>query len=297
LVVLVLAHTLPLDLTISPGELYHKYREGRIQLIPFVSRQASLLDIIQKCLTNVAWFFPVGLLLHQLPATFRRHWLAVLGIGLGLAGAIEFAQLFVYTRYCDTTDIITGSIAVLAGWAAGVGYCQRVYAAATDFGVEPIRTSVTKEADLQFPRALWIAWLALLVFINWQPFDFDFSAHSLGRLQSMSFVPFADYVQEDYLQAFDQIASKITFFLVLGLLLPIPTKKADAYGSIVVVSFALVLTTTFEAGQLFLPSRYPSVTDVLIEAFGVYLGFVAGRRARAGSIEATQSAVAHSRAV
>jgi glycopeptide antibiotics resistance protein len=286
-VFLMLLHAMPLDLTLSPVEIYHKYRDGRIQLVPFANRQADPFELVQKDLTNVAYFLPVGLLLSGLSGPAWQKWrggLRVLGLGLGLAGLIEFGQLFVYTRFCDTTDIVTGGLAVLAGWGLGLVVRRPRPAAAY-----PAHLGPATHAGLSTPRAVvycgsFLVWLSVLVFINWQPFDFAFSdGTAVRRLREMSFIPFAVYYQGNYLNSFDQIVYKVILFVPVGVLLaPLGRRVGRNLAGPLVLLVAVVLATGFEAGQLFLPTRYASVTDVLIETLGVWLGLVVARRASEG---------------
>jgi glycopeptide antibiotics resistance protein len=285
LIFLVLVHAMPMDLTISPVEIIHKYREGRVLLIPFARWKADPFGVVQKCLTNMAFFLPAGMLLTGLSGPFwqRTHrWPAILGLGLGLASLIECMQLCVYTRFFDSTDILTGGIAVLAGWFIGLA-CQRV----------PLDPSprVANEAGLQSAsthtvRRYWSygvlgGWLALLIFVEWQPFNFNLSlSAAASRLRAMSVVPFNDYQQANYLDAFDQICAKIVLFLPIGAILAWVLPKAEGFSKPIAAFVAgIFLTTLLEGGQLFLPTRYASITDILIETFGVWLGFVAARRA------------------
>ncbi|MBI3409501.1 MAG: VanZ family protein [Planctomycetes bacterium] len=260
MVVLLLIHALPLDLTISPVEIYHKYRDGRVQLVPFAGGNENIWETIQKHLTNIAYFAPVGFLLTRLAQPHWRQphsWPRVLGTGFGVAGLVELVQLFVVTRYFDVTDIITGGFAVFGGWAVALTYRQR-------------QTS---------PNAtVFVAWVLLLMFINWQPFDFDFTLDVMAqRPRRLALIPFADYYRNNYLSAFDQIFARIVLFIPLGALAMLAFPAQRQRGLPAVLAQAVAFTTMLEAGQLFLPSRYASVTDVIIESFGIWLGTVLGR--------------------
>src|SRR5262249_21750669 len=82
--VLMLLHSWPLDLTIRPSDLWHKYQAGRIHLIPFVVAQPPW-DMAAKQLRTVLLFLPVGLLLARLQSSLWRQWgawLRVLLIGV-----------------------------------------------------------------------------------------------------------------------------------------------------------------------------------------------------------------------
>jgi glycopeptide antibiotics resistance protein len=268
---LVLVHVLPLDLTISPVEIYHKYREGRVTLAPFTSRYADGFEMAQKNLMNVIYFLPIGLLLaHFRGRTWQcgRCWARVLGLGLAVAGTIEFLQLFVVSRSFDATDIVTGALAVLAGWGGVLVYRR----------LRP-ESSAAPGRRLSVLRLIGLtAWLAVLVFLNWQPFDFT-PEIGLDRLGRVPLVPFVDYYEENYIHAFDQFLQKTFLFVPLGALLT-PVDPRPKRGILFPVLGAALVATTLEAGQLFLPTRVASVTDVLVESFGAWLGIVLIRRFR-----------------
>src|SRR5262249_41620360 len=116
----------------------------------------------------------------------------------------------------------------------------------------------------------------------WQPFDFNPDGGlAIQRLRQVPLVPFADYYQGDYLNSLDQFLHKVFLFLPLGALLA-PTDPAGGrrLGLMRALLGAAVVASVLEAGQLFLPSRYASLTDVLVETAGAGLGYLAICRLR-----------------
>ena len=92
----------PSILTLSPHALWHKYRDGRVRPVPFFP-WLGVFETIQKQLHQIAYYAPVGLILTGLPGRRWRElsgWQWVLLVGLGLAGFIEFGQLFCH-RPCQ----------------------------------------------------------------------------------------------------------------------------------------------------------------------------------------------------
>jgi glycopeptide antibiotics resistance protein len=277
--------------------------------VPFHS-SLEPLDVIRKTLINVAYFLPAGILVSGLSRQLiggRWALLRVLAIGIALAGSIEFMQLLVVSRYFDATDIVTGSLAVVAGWGL-----MQVSRARSD--------SLGQAAAMPLPlrSVLFLAWTAALLFINWEPFNFTADQWQL-RLREFNWVPFADYYAGNYLNSFDQIVQKTALFIPFGLLWPAATgSRADVVFGVV---SALLLATAIEIGQMFLPeqytlvndlmvqaerlppsstpsfSHYPGISDLIIATFGAWVGCVVARRLRVTTGERAGVEVYKSRAL
>jgi VanZ family protein len=276
--VLTLVQLLPLDLSLQPGELYHKYKEGRVRLASFVPWPGAA-DLALRELPNIFLFLPIGVLLSGQGAPRWREWAGwrwVLGLGLFLVGLIKLLQLFVLSRNSFVLDVLTYGLAILLGWALGVAV--RKFSAARRIasyrvGWEPRR--------MHFGAAL-VVWAIAVAFLNWHPFDFSRDLDwATRRLADVSFIPFADYWSANYLQALDQIVSRLALYVPVGLTLPLAfgwgTKGHTGIRVVVVVAVWAVL---IEIGQAFLPTRYPSLTDVLVESLGAWFGCLCAQRLR-----------------
>jgi glycopeptide antibiotics resistance protein len=281
LALLGLIHGMPFDLTLSPKDFRRKYRHGAIRLVPFTGYDRDVLHAVEKGLWNVALFLPLGLLLAHVsgPAwQSRRGWWRVLAVGVAASLLIQGLKLFVVSRYVDVSDVITGSLAVLAGWGLARAVQRRHQASAL-----PGRLPDADEAGRRARRLVGLllaAWLAVAVFVNWQPFDFTPDAGLVGgQLRQVSLVPFADYYWGNYWDGFDQFVHKMVLFVPLGVLLTVALPAARGRGALV-VGLAALVAAVIEAGQLFLPTRYASVTDVLIASGGAWVGLLVTRQAR-----------------
>lgn len=267
---LVIDQLLPLDITIQPAELYHKYKEGKVRLaywLPWPGWE----DVALRELPNIFLFLPIGVLLAGLGgARWRRWsgWWRVLGLGLLLVAGIKFVQLFVRSRNSFAMDVLTNALAILLGWALGL--------AVRNSGTG---SAASKARSVCFAAAA-VVWLVVVGFLNWHPFDFSTDLNfGVDRLRNVPLLPFQDYVSNNYLQGFDQIITRLTVYLPIGLILPLAFgwRGRSSAGAFVIILIA-VWAVTVEIGQAFLPTRYPSLTDVLVETVGAWLGFwCAGR--------------------
>ena len=293
LVFLVVIHVMPMDLTISPVEVYHKWRQGRIHVVPFCTPYDSVFGMVQKNLWNIAYFLPVGVLFAAMPERrrpVRRDLVGVLAWGLAIAATVECLQLFVYTRHFDTTDVFTGTLGVVLGWAT-VWLARATVAGSPSGGDEWSDGASRRDCNpgLKSPVSptVWAlasaVWLGVLVTAQWQPFDFAWdTSRAADRLYDVRWIPLADYYWQSVYNSFDQFLQKSLTFLALGVLLTLSLPEGlGRLGGVLVMVGVLCVALVLEAGQLFLPSRYPGFTDVLIEVFGGWLGLLLARRIQA----------------
>lgn len=273
----VLVHLMPLDLTISPVELYHKYRGGGIRLVRFASTAGSPWGAAAGLAWSAAYFAPLGVLLALRRDRGLRDWPRVLGLGLLASGLVEGLQLFVVSRTTDASSVVIGGLSVLAGWAAARhGRRWRPLApeaVALLGGRRGLRVAATA------------SWCGVLLWANWWPFDFELDAASLARrLDQVSWIPLADYYAGTELNAFDQILRKGLLSLPVGVALA-TARPGEGRGRAGRRAFlaGMALAAALELGQLALPGRCPSVTDVIIGGAGAWLGCASMLRLRAAT--------------
>lgn len=281
LALLVLLHLLPLDLTLSPHDIYDKYKSGSIRLVPFGARPEDGFAQAIKHLWTIIYFLPLGVLAGSLPNLrdrARKMWPRALGLALMTAGFLELLKLFVISRFVDTTNVLVGASAAFGGWLA-FGRLQ-----APEKGSN-IPTSTTPRATLRTALTGWSLiglWSIIILYVNWNPFDFEFDSTFVeSRLRAVSLMPFLDYYNGDYWHALDEFVKKSLLFAPFGFFFGMAWPRLHGrWQSLAIVALTLAIAAIIETGQLFLPSRYASVTDVLVESFGAWLGVIAWDKSR-----------------
>jgi glycopeptide antibiotics resistance protein len=264
-VVLVFVHGMPFDLTISPYQLKHKYLRGqepdaeaegtpRIAVAPFLAQAG------EHFLLNLVYFMPVGALLARLPG---RRWRIpqaaswVLAVGVAVAGGVEAVQLIVMSCNAYASDVVTGSLFVLAGWRLS---CLR----------NPIAP--------QNWTTVGIAWCLSLLLVFWAPFDGDM-AQFADRLHKIEWMPFVDYFEGNYIAAYNRILNKTVLFVPVGFLLCRARPEASWMGWVIGGTLSLAI----ELGQAAWTNHRSSTSDVMIGMIGGGLGAIlAGRLSQAG---------------
>jgi VanZ family protein len=256
---------LPLDLTISPVEIYHKWRGGRIILIPFMDGQINPVQRFYGLLTDVLAWIPAGVLANLSALRSVRHmWLKL----TAAAALIEFLQIFVYTRVTDTTDILTACL----GSAIGIWLVSRWRVTQTSTRQEkPANNSDGLITGLLF-------WLILVFSVFWYPFDFQLDgAFVRGQFaEATSRVPFSLYYFGTEFRAATEVFHKLGFFFPLGVLLTLLVNRmhfvSPSLRKVLVLAGLAVIAASVEAGQLFLPGKFADLTDWVLETAGAWAG-------------------------
>lgn len=261
LVGLLLFNILPLDLTISPVEIYHKWAEGKVVLFPFGGLKGSLFENLYETLTDIIIWIPPGVLWML---TQRQSLARIAFYGLCAGFTIEAAQLFVFSRVTDVTDIVLASVG-------------------TALGALVVRTTshrrlTAPQLKPSFWLMLWIVWLICIFGIFWFPFDFRTSNLSLSEsLSAIARVPFVTYYYGTEFHAINELLRKIGFFLPGGLLWALAisaSQKTTIKTPLTVIGLFLIALAAFavEIGQVFLPQKTADITDVFLEFLGGLIG-------------------------
>jgi glycopeptide antibiotics resistance protein len=118
-------------------------------------------------------------------------------------------------------------------------------------------------------------WLLVLLGHSWYPFDFDLTSEAVwSRLTRISLVPFGFYYWYaiyivNPLEAVHETLLNFALAVPLGFFMRLAWPDAGKRRAIVAATIALL---AMEAGQSFLPMRFPDVTDALVGAIGALVG-------------------------
>ena len=274
MVVIALVQLLPLDIVTSPAEIYHRLRDGvqdgRITLVPFEEWSRTYANgplshwrLGQTWLELIGLYLPSGLLLAILPGRIWRSWYSisiVLIVGVFLAAILEAAQLLV-SRHPSTTDVIFGTIGVTLGWLAG------------RFG-----TTSTNQNGLGIEIALVFAqiWFVVLAYTHWQNFSFG-----RARLDAIVWMPFADLQSKNYIGALDDVLERILMFVPIGVLVTVVGRPTTGWPRpLLAAMFGFGVAFVLEMGQVFLPERYPTMTDLFTGTLGAFVSAVVVQQLR-----------------
>ena len=263
----------PFDVTVDVGDLGERVRAGLISIVPFRGAIRPTSRVVWDALVSAISAAPLGTLglVVWMPGGGRRRSFVAFAIGAAFVAAIELAQIFVSSHAADIADVIFGC----TGVAAGVWIGARVLSSA-----RPV--SDGKGARLFGSRmvAALVTWCIVIIAYHWMPYDFGIDPVSIKRkLAGVSLVPFARHARGSDLNAFNDLLVKLGLAMPLGVIAAF-TLDRQGPAALVAAGWLIAAALFFggvEFGQLFLPTRSPDPTDVMIGVGGTALGLIIGR--------------------
>lgn len=260
---------MPLDLTISPVELFRKWDAGRVLWLPFSARYDSVANGIYDLVGDALIWLPVACLWRLI----GRHSTADVIAGVTLmAVGLEFLQLFVYSRVTDTTDVVTALLGGILGAGLGARLSRRKEQSSPAFshGWAWTRWAVCV-----------LMWLAALTVVFWFPWEMNTDRSFMAdRLRGLFRVPFSTYYFGTEYRAITEVLRKLLFFMPGGALGAwavhrMPPGALRRAGGAVAAVFIVGVALVVELGQVVLPGKVPDATDWFLESVGGLLGAIA----------------------
>ena len=255
---------LPFDFTLRLPELAHKYRAGLMSLRPHGNVDSDTLSTLQSAARQWLLAFPIGAAAWLTVRWQRRRRTdAAILLGTGVTLAVFFGGLLT----------ISGTVDFAAMGAAGLG------AAVGAWWAE--RRSSALNAVVAATA------LAALAVDQWAPFTFSSTSQPMSLLPLVSYLttPASDAVSQALLKL--QLGFAAAF--ASGCFVP-PSSNRWTRAAVCVSVCAVV-----EVGQMFLPGRFPDLTDVLILSIGAVAGLATATLFEADRDARTSTPTGHSR--
>jgi len=267
---LILYNVMPLDLTLNPTDIYHKWKRGAINLIPFAFKVESFSLLVYNTLVDILIWVPISFFLVRVKRVSK--FTAIISV-LGIAFTIECIQILIVSRITDTTDLITAFIGGIIGVLLGtiIKGDEPVHYENKIFSKRMIKGTV-----------LFLCWISIVTIIYWFPFNFVLDKHLIRQqLGSLSLIPFKHYQANGIFNAITQLFRKIVFFIPAGVIIAY-TVSGHRYLSksqkMMISVFWMLSMGAFaaliEVGQFLLPQRIPDLTDLGLEFLGGCAGYI-----------------------
>ncbi|OAH98355.1 VanZ family protein [Methylomonas methanica] len=260
---------MPLDLTLSPVEFYHKWHEGRVILLPFYGLKGEVFRDIYDCLSEVVLWLPIPWLWCKLKPLSKAELLKRV---LFSAAIIEFFQLFVYSRVTDVTDILLALVGGFIGVRLVALGSSGLALIGSDSGLKSYQSYTVLCAYLAY-----FLWILVIGFVFLYPYDFEWTYLRLSTWADKFLrVPFYAYYYGTEYRAITEVFHKLLFFMPFGIIGGYAFRSTNSRNRVGIIIFSTIVMTALiiEFAQLFLPNKNADITDVILEVFGGYLGYV-----------------------
>ncbi len=254
---------LPLDLTLSPQDLYEKWKGGKLYFVPFHAlHHAQAMEVYQYASIVLIWAVAAWLIAKARPLSATE----IVGRTALAAAALEFLQLFVVSRTTDTTDVVLAGLAAL-----GVGFVMRNVGGSDPQGspAPPLRAGQLS--------LLVLGLSCLTLALAWYPFVPRADLHAWRRqMELWQEAPLAAYFQSDPLTAATSALQKCLVFAPWGALaswLSWRDAGRSQFLSRLFLGWGCGLIVVVEIGKLFLDNKVSDPSNVALEALAMVLAY------------------------
>jgi glycopeptide antibiotics resistance protein len=247
-----------------------------ITLVPFTYHFESDFLVLGNFVGHALLNLPIGALavVGWVKSGTRRRVGPAVVIGVSFVVAVEVAQALVWSHYVRVTAVVAGILGVGMG-AAAAGWVRPPVG-------DPIGHSLRLRSRLLVAAG---AWTLVLIAAYWYPFDFQLTPEIVKeRLLHIPLIPFESYYpaySADPLAGLQEVLRRFLFPIPLGLLLqmawPVASERSvRQLQAVITTGLATIALLAIAIGEIFLPSGFPDVTEVVIGAIAAALGAAAG---------------------
>jgi len=262
IVVFMLYNLMPLDLSISPAEVYGKWSSGKINLIPFAPDFTNIAAYAFGVITDIAAWGLIGFCYLK---SEKYSYASIFFRCLLVAICIEFLQLFVMSRFTDITDVFTAAIGALMS--------IRLYSLFNRQGTS--KSHVVSTFKIIGIESSVLIWCIVLLFFAIYPSDLIQSKLELANKWKGFFsVPLETYWQETSYGAITQLLRKVILTIPLGILVSAVSNKYQLSKKHFILLILMSISYLFflELIQLVLVGKVAVFSDVALNLLGLFVG-------------------------
>ncbi|MDY0745066.1 VanZ family protein [Paucibacter sp. R3-3] len=256
---------LPLDLTLSPQDLYEKWKNGHIFILPFHALHEDQGMVIYQYASLLAIWGVAAFLIARARALSA---IEIIGRTVLAAAVLELLQLFVVSRTTDTTDVTIAGIAALA-----VSFFVRAPSDATTGSA----SSAAPKLNTGQLSLLVLGFTALTLALAWYPYlprsDMQHWRVQLGLWQE---APLGAYLNSEPLTAATSAVQKFLLFAPWGAMASWLSWRDIGRSHVLsrlFLGWGLGLILVVEAGKLFLENKVCDPSNIVLEALAMVIAY------------------------
>lgn len=271
-VVLLFMSLYPFDVIVGAEELGLKYRRGQIELHPLVGigpDKALVMDMVILAFMHG----PVGLLATRigLGGAGTRDLPGSVAVAVGMAGLVEFLQLFVNSRFTMTGHWIVASSGALIGVLVA-----QIWRRIEQRG----KTGPGRIASGELLRSLWLAGAAVslavpAVTMLW-PLEFSrdttFIRMQMERMWASGFDSIQETNQRNTARYLERAVLMLPLGTMLGMFVLSGLRRRHGLATVGCAALLAMISLAIEFLQVFTPTRTPDLADAVSLAAGGVCG-------------------------
>lgn len=268
----VLYQVLPLDVSFSWDAFWKRWEQGKISLWG-IQDETTSWGQWQALLDQGVLCIPVGVYLWTRPTGRPPGTGTMLARCLLLAGLIELAQVFIYSRHAS---LASGLVATSGCFAGGL-LAPQIFRQ-----FDAWWTVAAARRRMLLTSGLTLVYLVLLVGRVVRPWELSLSEPGIDRLPTYWRIPFASLYSGSDFHAFVFIAQSVAVFLPAGFLfadlaIALRSRLPGIVEDLLVSSGLGILASTLELAQAWRPDSVLDVTATLCYLLGGLSGLLLHR--------------------
>lgn len=260
--VLIIDAWTPFNIVYSLGDVWERWKNLEAFWIPFSEYRLGVSYYNISCLLfYVFLYFPMGIYIQwqssrlkaqdglsisrrqKLVRDYPLLYTALLALTVSIL--LLFGQFFIQSKILYATNIILAVLAAMLG----------CFAFRRSFSGHRLSISIVCLSVI----------LAAMVGYYWTPFDFSMDAFRNGNVFTVyQLIPLADYQRSHTLTAINRLLVSLEFSIVITISLRQILEKVK-YGGGITLAISAIIFTLMECGQLFLPSRTFTFSDIILQ--------------------------------
>ena len=253
----------PYDFTTSYPELEHKLAKGKDAF--FISDSCgSMVRCTSKLISEIALAIPLGVLLSAVFKWHPQRLVAVMLIGFVFGVLIESIQLLLISGIAQGISIVTRIIGMALG--------EKLY---TNLNIASL--SLHAHRIKKYLPFLLAPYLLLLASLNgWSIINLQLSDNIAEQFNRINWLPFYYHYYTSEAVALNSLLSIVLMYLPIGLGLWLWTYSSNnnkTNAEIKAGGYAVILCFIMETSKLFLASKHPDPTNLLISFFAAFITY------------------------
>ena len=252
----------PFDFVYSLGDVWGRWKENQIYWIPFSEcRNNVSLYLISKMILFAFLYVPMGIYFQWRSQNLKQSEIDVNNTNERIIKDHPIAYSAVFALVISIVAL-SGQFFIQSRELYFSSVVLAILASTLSCFISGIKNSKIRLAGLFCGL---FAIIIAMVGYYWTPFNFTWGAFNSGKVFSVyQLIPLADYQRSHTITAVNRLLLSMEFSISITLILRTILGNSKS-AALITISSCAALFTIMESGQLFLPSRTFTFSDIILQ--------------------------------